>query len=117
MPLRSPRERLVQTLCHEAGGLLLSVPPYLPYAGQKTGAGALSLLARSVAVMIRSPVQKTMFDRAGPRLSVRVARDRPQTWRAVDAIRHEATTLVVTLPTLIWMGGHGLREALLLGLD
>jgi uncharacterized membrane protein len=116
MRLRSPRERSVQTLCYEAGGLLLPVPLYLFYSGQETGAGALLMLALSGAVMIWSPAHNTIFDWADLRLSGRVASDRPQAWRVVHAISHEVTTVVVTLPILIWMGGHGLREALLLDL-
>jgi uncharacterized membrane protein len=48
--------------------------------------------------------------------SGRVASDRPQKWRVVHAVSHEATTVVVTLPILVWLGGHGWGEALLLDL-
>ncbi|MCU0828933.1 MAG: PACE efflux transporter [Tabrizicola sp.] len=116
MHLRSPRERLLQTLCYEAGGLLLSIPLYLLYSGSGTGEGALLMLALSVAVMIWSPIHNTVFDWADLRLSGRVASDRPQRWRVVHAVTHEATTVVVTLPILVWLGGHGWGEALLIDL-
>lgn len=116
MRLRSPRERLIQTLCYEAGGLVLSIPLYLIYSGQGAGAGALVMLALSVAVMLWSPLHNTAFDWADLRLSGRVASDRSQKWRVVHAVSHEATTLVVTLPILVWLGGHGPGEALLVDL-
>jgi uncharacterized membrane protein len=116
MRLRSPKERLIQTLCYEAGGLLLSVPLYLIYSGHETGEGALLMLALSIAVMVWSPIHNTVFDWIDLRLSGRVASDRPQKWRMVHAFSHEATTVVVTLPILVWMGGHALGEALLVDL-
>jgi uncharacterized membrane protein len=114
MRLRSPRERLIQTLCYEAGGLMLSVPLYLLYSGHEAGDGAMLMLALSAAVMLWSPLHNTIFDWTDLRLSGRVASDRPQGWRIVHAISHEATTVIVTLPIIVWLGGHGWGEALLL---
>jgi uncharacterized membrane protein len=116
MRLRSPRERFLQTLCYEAGGLLLSVPLYLLYSGHAAGEGARLMLALSLAVMIWSPIHNTVFDWLDLRLSGRVASDRPQKWRVVHAMSHEATTVVLTLPILVWLGGHGWREALVIDL-
>lgn len=116
MPLRSPRERLLQTLCYEGGGLFLSIPLYLLYSGQTAEDGALLMLALSVAVMIWSPFHNTVFDRLDLRLSGRVASDRLHRWRVVHAVSHEATTVGLTLPILVWLGGHGWAEALLLDL-
>jgi uncharacterized membrane protein len=116
MRLRSPRERFIQTICYEAGGLFLSVPLYLLYSGQGASEGALLMRALSAAVMIWSPLHNTVFDWADLRFSGRVASDRPQRWRLVHAVSHEATTVVVTLPVLVLLGGHGWGEALLLDL-
>jgi uncharacterized membrane protein len=116
MRLRSPRERFLQTLCYEAGGLLLSVPLYLVYSGHAATEGARLMLALSAAVMVWSPLHNTVFDWLDLRLSGRVASDRPQRWRVVHATSHEATTVMVTLPLLVWIGGHGWGEAMLLDL-
>jgi uncharacterized membrane protein len=56
-------------------------------------------------VLVWSPIHNTLFDWADYRLSGRLASDRPQRWRVVHAISHEATTLVVTLPILMGLGG------------
>lgn len=111
MPLRSPRERIIQTLSYEAGGLALALPLYLLYTGGGASEGALVMVAMSAAVLLWSPLHNSVFDWADLRLSGRVASDRPQKWRMVHALCHEATTMVVTLPVLIWLGGHGLWEA------
>ena len=112
MSLRSARERLIQTLAYEAGGLLLSVP-LVALVGGGTAAEAFALmLTLSIAVMLWSPLHNTLFDWADLRLSGRVASDRPQRWRLVHAASHEATTVVVTLPILMWLGDMGFWAAL-----
>lgn len=113
MTLRSPRERLIQTIAYEVGGLCLSVPLVVLYGGGSAGEAFTLMLALSVAVMVWSPIHNTLFDWADLRLSGRLASDRPQSWRLVHAASHEATTVVVTLPILIWLGGLDFWAALL----
>lgn len=113
MTLRSPRERLIQTISYEVGGLCLSVPLVAVLGGGTTGEAFWLMLALSAAVLVWSPIHNTVFDWLDLRLSGRLASDRPQRWRLVHAASHEATTVVVTLPILIWLGGFGFWEALL----
>jgi uncharacterized membrane protein len=112
MVLRSPRERFIQTLSYEFGGWLLAVPLYMLVTGGSLTEGGLLMAALAAAVMIWSPLFNTAFDWADLRLSGRVASDRPHRWRMVHAISHEVSTVVVTLPILIWMGGFDLWHAL-----
>lgn len=112
MALRSPRERFIQTLCYEAGGWLLAVPLYVLVIGGTPAEGALLMAALAGAVMLWSPLHNTVFDWVDLRLSGRVASDRPHRWRMVHAVSHEVTTVVVTLPILIWLGGFDLWQAL-----
>lgn len=116
MTLRSPRERLIQTLSYEAGGLVISIPLYLLYSGSGASEGTLIMAALSLAVMLWSPLHNTAFDWADLRLTGRLASDRPHRWRLVHAVSHEVSTILVTVPVLVWLGGHGLLEALLLDL-
>lgn len=116
MALRSARERLYQTLAYEAGGLLLATPFYALYTGHGAGEGLAVMAALSVAVMLLSPLHNTVFDWMDLRLSGRLASDRPHRWRMVHAASHETTALVATTPILVWLGGHGWIEALLLDL-
>jgi uncharacterized membrane protein len=113
MTLRSPRERAIQTLAYEAGGLCLSVPLVVLFGGGTMGQAFVLLLALSAAVLVWSPIHNTVFDWVDFRLTGRLASDRPQRWRLVHAASHEATTVVVTLPILIWLGGLSVWEALL----
>ena len=112
MSLRSARERLLQTLAYEAGGLVLSVPLVALVGGGTPGEAFALMLTLSIAVMLWSPLHNTLFDWADLRQSGRVASDRPQRWRLVHAASHEATTVVVTLPILMWLGGLGFWAAL-----
>ena len=113
MTLRSPRERLIQTLAYEVGGLCLSVPLVAVLGHGTTREAFWLMLALSGAVLVWSPIHNTVFDWVDFRLSGRLASDRPQRWRLVHAASHEATTVVVTLPILIWLGGLSLWAALL----
>ncbi len=112
MTLRKPRERFIQTIFFEIGGLLLAVPLYVLIAGGSRSEGALLMATLTLAVMVWSPLHNAVFDWADLRLSGRVASERPHGWRVVHAISHEATAVMVTLPILLWLGGLTLWGAL-----
>jgi uncharacterized membrane protein len=116
MTIRSPRERTIQAICYELGGLLLAGPLYAVYAGQGAAAGFGVILTLAVACMLWSPLHNTVFDLIDWRLSGRLASDRPHRWRLVHALTHEATSAAVTVPILVVLGGHGWAEALLVDL-
>lgn len=116
MALRSARERALQTLSYEAGGLLLATPLYAALAGGGTRDGMILVAALAGAVMIWSPLHNTVFDWIEWRLAQRVASDRPQVWRLVHALSHEASSVVVTLPVILWLTDHGIGAALLVDL-
>jgi len=116
MALRSPRERIFQTLCFEAGGLAAAAPVYSLMVGAEAGDGFIVIAAIAVAVMIWSPLHNTLWDWVEHRRTGRVASDRPQVQRVLHALSHEVTSLVLTLPIMMILGGHDLRTALLLDL-
>jgi uncharacterized membrane protein len=112
MALRSLRERILQTLAFEAGGLVL-VAPLFALASGKTGAESLTLLALiSLAVMIWSPLHNTAFDWMDLHLTGRLASERPHHWRVVHAASHEVSSVLVTFPIITVVGGFGVAEAL-----
>jgi uncharacterized membrane protein len=113
MTLRSPRERVIQTLAYEAGGLCLSVPLFTIFGGGTLGGAFGLMLALSAAVLVWSPLHNTVFDWADMRLTGRLASDRPQRWRLVHAVSQEASTLVLTLPLMMTLGKLSLPSALL----
>lgn len=98
--IRSLRERVVQTLAFEAGGLLLITPLYGWLAGAALGDSLLLLAAVSVVVMVWSAVFNTLFDTAEHRLTGRVASDRSPRWRTVHALAHEASAVLVSCPVI-----------------
>jgi uncharacterized membrane protein len=111
-PMRCTKERILQTLCFEAGGLLLVGPAYAILSGSSATGSLGLLLVLSMLVMAWSPLHNTMFDWFEVRLTGRVASDRPHSLRFVHAVSHEVTSIIVTLPALMWLGGYGLWNAL-----
>jgi len=111
--LRSARERLIQTLAFEAGGLLLVAPLYALATGSGAGESLGLIAALALVVMAWSALYNTAFDVAERRLTGRVASDRPPRWRLVHAVGHEATALVVTWPVIVALTGLSWGEALL----
>lgn len=113
MTLRSPQERVFQTVLYEAGGLLLSVPLYVLYTQDRAAQGLALMVALASAVTLWAPLHNAVFDRVDLRLTGRLASDRPHRWRMVHAISLEVTVMAITLPILLVMGGQSLRDALI----
>jgi uncharacterized membrane protein len=112
MSLRTVRERIVQTLCYEAGGLALAAPAYSLVFGGAVTESALFIMMLSVVCMAWAAIHNTLFDLTEFRVFHRLASDRPQAWRVVHAISNDVSSTIVTLPIVMWMGGYGFWAAL-----
>ncbi len=110
--IRSARERAIQTLCFEAGGLLLVAPLYALVAGAGADESFLLIAVLALVVMCWSAAFNTMFDLIEHRLSGRVASSRPQRWRVLHAVLHEASAVVVTWPVIVALTGLAWGAAL-----
>jgi uncharacterized membrane protein len=113
MTLRTARERVIQTLAYEAGGLAVATPLYALAFGTEADESALVLAAVSVAMMIWSPIHNTLFDLVEWQMVRRIASDRPHAQRVLHALSHEVTAASVTVPILMLLGDLGFVEALL----
>lgn len=116
MTLRSPRERIFQTICYEICALSVSVPLYALMADKDAGPAVSVMVAMMIAETIWASIHDFLFDWTDLRLSGRVASNRPKRWRAVHAISHEGSAMIVTLPVLMWTGGHHFWAAFVLDL-
>ena len=112
VPLRNRRERLLQTLLFEAGGLLLVTPLLAWVSGEQTGQSLLLLVALSVAVMLWAALYNTAFDRLEAHFAGRVASARPHRLRLVHAAGLEVSSVLATCPLIVWMTGLGWWQAL-----
>lgn len=110
--LRSTRERVLQALCYEAGGLLLIAPLFSLAAGAGMAESYVLIAALSLAAMTWSGVFNTAYDLIEFRLTGRVASDRPHRWRAVHALAFEATQVIVSCPLIYLFTGLSWLEAL-----
>jgi uncharacterized membrane protein len=116
MSLRSARERVIQTIGFEIGGLLIASPLYAVIMGAGAAESFVLMAVLSGAVMIWTPMHNTVFDWVEWRRWRRLASDRPPLLRIVHAVSHEVTTVVVTVPVILLMTDLGIWAALLLDL-
>lgn len=114
--MRSLCERIWQTLVFDLIGLAISVPIYVGLSGHSPWHGTGVLLALVVTEFLWSILHNIAFDRMEWRRFGRVASCRPQRWRVIHACCLEASSTAVTVPLLVWVGGHGWGEAVLLDL-
>mgnify|MGYP001822670520 FL=1 len=112
MALRSAKERIIQTLGFEVGGLLIATPLYALFFESSSGQSLVLLVCISLAVMIWAPMHNTAFDLLDLRAFGRVASDRAHGWRIVHAASLEVTSVALTLPLAMVVGGHSVLQAL-----
>ena len=112
--LRSVRERIIQTIAFELIGLLLVVPFFTAYTKTSSLAGVIILCVLSLLVMSWSALHNTLFDMLEWRFLARVASDRSEKLRAVHAVSLELTSMIVTLPVLVWLLDMSWGDALVL---
>lgn len=110
--LRNPRERLRQTLCFEAGGLLLVAPLFSLSAGTAMSDSFTLIVVLTLLMMLWSTLFNVGFDLVEHGLSGRLASERPQRLRVLHALLHEGSAVVVTCPTIVAMTGLSWSEAL-----
>jgi uncharacterized membrane protein len=116
MHFRTWRERAMQALLFELGGIALATPIYGLIFGATPAEGLLLVSAMALAALICAPLHNAAFDRIEWHRTSRLASARPLSTRCLHAVTHEATLMAVTLPLIILIGGHGLWEAVLLDL-
>lgn len=112
MPLRSVRERVIQTLSFEAGGLLLASPLYAFFLNETGSDSAVLIVCLSLAAMIWSPIHNCLFDMLDLKLSGRCASGRPHFLRLVHAGSHEFTSCLTTVPIIMAISKFGFWQAL-----
>lgn len=116
MSVRTLRERALQSLAFEVCALGVSIPFYLVWTGAEVREGSFVVLVLALAEALNAPVHNTLFDRWEQALCRRCASDRPARWRLVHAVSLELTGTLICVPVLMFLGGHGLWEAVALDL-
>ena len=114
MGIRNFRERVYQAISCELGGILVATPLYALVAGAGAQDSLLLIVSVSVVATVWVLIHNAIFDVVEWRLAQRNASDRPQAWRMVHACSLEATLMILTVPVVMVMGGHGFTEAVLL---
>lgn len=114
--LRSPKERMLQTISFELIGVVFVSPVYAKLAGASLGKGAAMIALLSAVILIWTPLFNTLFDLVEHRCTKRTACERPHRLRLRHAVLHEVSAVAMTCPLLMWVGGHSLASALALNL-
>lgn len=112
MTIRTTRERLLQALGYETGGLLVATPVCIWLTGSQPGTSVLLLVVLSALTFFWAPLFNTLFDRAEWRWQRRPASDRPKRLRLLHALALEVSDMVISVPVLMFLGGLALTEAL-----
>ncbi len=108
---RTLRERIVQTCLFEAIGIACVTPLFMAFYGGHASESLAMMLAISVAVMIWAPFYGFVFDRVEARKTGRVASDRPAAVRVIHAVLYEVTSVGMTLPLAMAVGGLSFGQA------
>jgi uncharacterized membrane protein len=99
-PLRSGRERLLQTLAYEAGGLLLVAPLFAQASASALDDSFALLALLSVVVMGWAAVFNTLVDRFEARHLRRSASQRSAAARVAHALALEGGAVLLTWPII-----------------
>jgi uncharacterized membrane protein len=111
--IRSPRERVIQTLWFEGLGLVVVGPLFAWFANASAGESLITLVVLSLAVMGWSALYNTAFDLLELRFAGRVASDRPRGLRVVHAIGLEFTAALATWPLIVVLTSLDWLQALI----
>jgi uncharacterized membrane protein len=109
--VRTLRERIIQTLAYEAGGLAVASPIWALLSGNTGGETLFILVCISLAAMSWAAIYNTAADIAESRLAGRLASDRPHHWRLLHAVGLEASSIVVTMPLIVLLTGFSWLQA------
>jgi uncharacterized membrane protein len=116
MQFRSWRERAIQSVCFEALGIVLAAPIYGLLFGRGAAESFGLTFVLALAVLICAPLHNAAFDWVDWRINARSPSDRPTSLRVVHAVTHETSAMLITLPLIVVVGGHGWIEAILIDL-
>lgn len=112
IPIRNSRERWIQAICYEGGGIVLMTPVCSALALLEPQESAVMLAGLSLVVMAWSVVFNAIFDRLELGWTGRSASDRPHALRLAHAALFEATAVVATCPLIVGFTGWSVGRAL-----
>jgi len=116
MTKRSLQERVLQTICFEAIGIACVTPLYVAFFGGHSTEGLALFVAMSGVVMLWAPLFGMVFDWVEWQGTNRLASDRPHAIRLLHAVLYEVTSVAMTLPLAMSLGGLSFTQALGLNL-
>lgn len=109
---RSFRERVLQTCVFEVVGIACVTPLFMAFYGGHASESLWLMMAISLAVMLWAPLYGFLFDWIEGRRTNRLSSDRPAGARIVHAVLYEVTSVGMTLPLAMAVGGLSFGQAI-----
>ena len=111
--MRSWRERAVQTLAYEIGGIVLITPLFASATDHGVTDSAFVIIALTLIFLIWTFVHNLTFDIVERHYGGGPSSARSHPLRIVHALSLEVSSAIFTLPLIMWMVGLSFWQALL----
>lgn len=109
--MRTWRSRVARTAAYEAGGILLVAPAVAVATDHSIEESTLFLILVSLAFLIWDYVYNLGFDLIEHALGHGPSSGRSHPWRIFHAISLEVSSIIVTVPLIMWLVGLSFWEA------
>lgn len=109
--MRTWRSRVARTVAYEAGGILLVAPAVALATEHSIEESTLFLVLVSLAFLIWDYVYNLGFDLIEHALGQGPSSARRHPWRIFHAISLEVSSIIVTVPLIMWLVGLSFWEA------
>ncbi|NDW52783.1 chlorhexidine efflux transporter [Aliiroseovarius sp. PrR006] len=106
------KERIIQTISFELGGLIIAAPLYALFFSTSSGHSFFLLVCISAVVLTWAPVHNTLFDKFDLYAFRRMASARPHRWRVLHAVSLEISSIALTFPVVMLISEQGAWGAL-----
>jgi len=110
--IRSPKERIIQSIAFEVLGLILVAPLYTYFTSSSVSESVSLLVAISLIAMLWIGLHNATYDKLEWKLLETVASKRLLRFRVIHALSLEITTTIVSVPVILLMTDLSLLEAM-----
>ena len=112
--IRSTKERILQASLYEFGGIAFAAPLYALVFDASSTTSILLMFMLSVVCSIWYTIFNTLFDRVEWKATGQTASNRTTPLRVVHAAFLEISSIIVSVPVIMYFGHHSFLEAVLI---
>lgn len=112
--VRTTKQRIVQTLAYELGGLIIATPLFSYFVEFSLTESLLFIVVLSVFCILWTGLHNTIYDHIEWRLIQRIASDRSGLSRVLHIFSLEASSILIGVPLILLVSDVSLLDAVLL---